>query len=252
MVFTQRHLVVGEYVEMLGIFLSVDGYCDVIKKGDIEIHDTNDGEYTALLRRNGRFAFAFGKSEAEVIKLCEDSVNIDLDALKKSKLKPFENCPSEENKYASLYAKCISVMRSQLYSPEGNIKRIWSTPDRLPHRNMWLWDSVFHAIGHRNIDTDIAQNLILAMFDVQRQDGFIPHMARPEYISDITQPPVLAWGSYLVYDKCVDKEFLKAVFEKNKEFLLWCRDNRRKGEKELDSCERVGLFASHSGGIVLK
>ena len=102
MVFTQRHLVVGEYVDMLGIFLSVDGYCDIIKKGDIEIHDTNDGEYTALLRRNGRFAFAFGKSEVEVVKLCEDSVNIDLDALKKSKLKPFENCPSEENKYASL------------------------------------------------------------------------------------------------------------------------------------------------------
>ncbi|MBQ3127639.1 MAG: hypothetical protein IJC13_01220 [Clostridia bacterium] len=233
--FAERHLVVGTYGEIADVLVRCDGECKIIRNGDTVIYDSNDGEYTALLRREGRFAFAYGKSEAEVVTLCEKGINLDLDELKTKKLKPYEKILSGDNIYAPLYAKCISVMRSQLCSPEGNIKRIWSTPDRLPHRNMWLWDSVFHAIGHRHLDTKIAQNLILALFDVQREDGFIPHMSKPDFISDITQPPVIGWGAWLVYKKSGDTEFLRIVFENNKKFLLWCRNNRRKTEKELYS-----------------
>ena len=235
MLFAQRHLVTGEYSERLGIFVSVDGECEIIRHGDIELHRTDDGDYTALIRRGGRFAFAYGKSEDEVISLCRTGIALDLSELKKAKLKPFEKSPGDDNRLSALYAKCISVMKSQLYSPEGNIKRIWSTPDRLPHRNMWLWDSVFHAIGHRHLDASLAENLILALFDVQRDDGFIPHMAKPDYISAITQPPVIAWGAWLVYEKSGNKDFLRTVFEKNRLFLLWCQNNRRKSEKELYS-----------------
>ena len=234
-VFAERHLVVGEYADRLGVFVSTDGECEITKNGDIEIHNTKDGEYTALLRQKSKFAFAYGKSFDEVIALCEKGITTDVQKLKAKKKKTFENKLPEDNKYCALYAKCISVMKSQLYSPEGNIKRIWSTPDRLPHRNMWLWDSVFHAIGHRHLDAEIAQNLILVLFDVQREDGFIPHMARPDYISDITQPPVIGWGAWLVYEQSGDKEFLKTVLKKNKAFLLWCQSNRRKSENELYS-----------------
>ena len=232
-IFAERHLIVGEYKDIPGVFVSLGGECEVIAKGDIEIHNTNDGEYTAILRREGRYAFSYGKSENEVISLCEKGFTLDLDKLKSQKKMPFEKTPDDNDKYSALYSKCISVMRSQLYSPEGKIERIWSTPDRLPHRNMWLWDSVFHAIGHRHLDAKIAESLILALFDVQREDGFIPHMARPNYISDITQPPLIAWGAWLVYEKSKDKEFLKAISDKNKAFLLWCQSNRRKSDKEL-------------------
>ncbi len=235
MLFAERHLVVGECSDMPGVFVSADGECEITKEGDIEIHDTKDGEYTALLRQKGRFAFSYSKSINEAVALCNKGISLDVEELKAIKKKPFENELPGNNKYSALYAKCKSVMKSQLYSPEGRIKRIWSTPERLPHRNMWLWDSVFHAIGHRNLNTDIAQNLILALFDVQREDGFIPHMARPDYVSDITQPPVIAWGTWLVYEKSGDKDFLKTVFENNKKFLLWCQKNRRKSEKELYS-----------------
>ncbi len=235
MIFAERHLVVGEYTEGVGVFVSLGGHSDTIVRDGVEIHDSHDGEYTAILRKDGRFAFSYGKSEKEVVELCKKGMDIDLEELKSEKKKPFEKALPDDSRYAALYAKCISVMKSQLYSPEGSIKRIWSTPDRLPHRNMWLWDSVFHAIGHRHLDTDIAQNLILALFDVQRDDGFIPHMAKPDYTSAITQPPVIAWGSWLVYEKSGDKEFLRTVLEKNREFLFWCRDNRKKGLKELYS-----------------
>ena len=235
MIFAERHIVTGEYIETAGVFVSLAGSCEKIIRGDIEIHNTADGEYTALLKRDGRFAFSYGKSEDEVITLCEKGINFDIDKLKLSKERYFEYTSSYKGNYSALYAKCVSVMKSQLYSPEGKIKRIWSTPDRLPHRNMWLWDSVFHAIGHRHLDTEIAQSLILALFDVQSDDGFIPHMARPDLTSGITQPPVIAWGSWLVYEKSKDKNFLKTVLENNKIFLIWCRNNRRKSDSELYS-----------------
>ncbi len=234
-IFAERHLIAGECEDFPGVFVSLGGECKIRKEGDTEIHDSDDGEYTALLKRDGKYAFAYGKSEAEVIGLCEKGITLDLGELKKNKLKLYKKALPSDDKYAHLYAKCISVMKSQLYSPEGRIKRIWSTPDRLPHRNMWLWDSVYHAIGHRHLNTDTAQNLILALFDVQREDGFIPHMARPDYISDITQPPVIGWGAWLVYEKSRDKEFLRTVLKNNKAFLLWCKGNRRKSEKELYS-----------------
>ena len=232
-IFAERHLIIGEFIQDSGVFVSLNGNCKINYKDDIEIHNTEDGEYTALLKKNGRFAFCYGKNEESVINLCNKGLSIDISELKKEKLSYYKN--NEKKEYSSLYSKCLSVMKSQLYSPEGNIKRIWSTPDRLPHRNMWLWDSVFHAIGHRHIDTSISQDLILALFDVQQENGFIPHMSRPDYISSITQPPVIAWGAWLVYEKSKDKEFLKTVSDKNKLFLLWCQNNRRHTEKELYS-----------------
>lgn len=234
MIFAERHLVTGEINGKAKAFVSLDGECEIIRKGDIEIHNTSDGEYTALLKRENRFVFAYGNSSDRVAELCEKGIALDIEELKIKKSKPYENT-IDNAEYAPLYAKCISVMKSQLYSPEGKIKRIWSTPDRLPHRNMWLWDSVFHAIGHRHLDTELAENLILALFDVQKDDGFIPHMAKTEEISSVTQPPVISWGAWLVYKKSGNKEFLKNVFKNNKDFLLWCQNNRRKTEKELYS-----------------
>ena len=233
-IFAERHLVAGETANENSVFVSVDGECETIRKDDVEIHNTSDNEYTALLKRGNRFAFAYADSIENAIALCEKGINLNIGQAEFKKLKPYRySC--QDSKYSALYAKCISVMKSQLYSPEGNIKRIWSTPDRLPHRNMWLWDSVFHAIGHRHLNTDVAESLILALFDVQQDDGFIPHMAKPYEISSVTQPPVIAWGAYAVYEKSGNKAFLETVFKNNKEFLLWCSKNRRKSNKELYS-----------------
>ena len=80
-------------------------------------------------------------------------------------------------------------MKTQLYAPEEAFAGIWSTPDRLPHQHMWLWDSIFHAVVFRHVDAGLAQELIRAVWTHQRADGFIPHMADVGQTSDITQPP---------------------------------------------------------------
>ena len=51
---------------------------------------------------------------------------------------------------AALLGKCLSVMKADTLRPEGPALAgggAWSTPDRIPHRFMWLWDSVFHALA---------------------------------------------------------------------------------------------------------
>lgn len=231
--YAESHLIVGNTLSPVSITVLVEGEWQSETIGECKIQNTADGEFTALLKRGDKFAFAYGHSAKEAAELAEKGISLDIFALIEKRLSLYRKFSLGDNKYAMLYGKCISVMKSQLYSPEEKYSRIWSTPDRLPHKHLWLWDSVFHAIGHRNIDTSLAEDLILGIFDGQDSDGFIPHMASVGYTSEITQPPVIAWGSLIVFEKSGNKEFLKSVFEHNKSFLDWCSKNRRQSDRQL-------------------
>ena len=122
--------------------------------------------------------------------------------------------------------KALSVMKSQVCTPEGPIAHRWTTPDRWPHRRMWLWDSVFHAIGWRHLDPALARDMISAVFDRQQADGFIPHMMDPQKISPMTQPPVLALGVSLVLEKQAAPEWLAELYPKLCAYLRWDMANR--------------------------
>ncbi|MBQ7793725.1 MAG: hypothetical protein IJ366_04310 [Clostridia bacterium] len=233
-VFAERHLVIGNTAgEMLPMVMT-EGDCSVEKCTNVTVQDTADGEYTALGICGEKFAFSYADTKEKAVELAEKGLAMNIAEEKAKKLSFFEKYSwSEDDSYAMLHAKCISTMKTQLLSPEGRMKRIWSTPDRLPHRDLYLWDSVFHAMGMRNLDTKTAESLILALFDVQQESGFIPHRSKPEWSTDITQPPVIAWGTYNVYKKSGNKDFLKAAYGNIKRFLLWCRENRRDTDEEL-------------------
>lgn len=232
-IYADTHLIVGNTAKPYSPFVLTEGEVVTENHGDIQIQNTLDGDYTAILHKNGKFAFAFGHSKEEVIALVDKGIELDVETEKAKKLEIYEKFTVKEEKYQRLYAKCLSVMKSQLYSPEGRYTKIWSTPDRLPHVNLWLWDSVFHSVGYRNINPTLAEDLILDIFEGQTENGFIPHSANLQTISRITQPMVIGWGSYLVYQKSGNKEFLKTVFEHNKKFLEWCHENRRQSETYL-------------------
>ncbi len=122
--------------------------------------------------------------------------------------------------------RAISQLKTQLCSPRGKISIRWTTPDRWPHRNMWLWDSVFHAMALRHLDLDFAKDAIRAVFLGQEENGFIPHFATPDGKSSVTQPPVLGYGIAKLLEKGDDIAFLAEVYPKNKKFLDWCAANR--------------------------
>lgn len=129
-----------------------------------------------------------------------------------------ENCP-EPRRRALLRA--LSQMKGQLCSPEGLIARPWTTPDRWPHRDIWLWDSVFHAAGWRHVDAELAGQMIEAVLDLQAPDGFVPHRASPLKCSSITQPPVLALGVELVFEKTKRLDWLEKLYPKLAAYVDW-------------------------------
>lgn len=229
--YAREHLIVGTCTETVRPQVFVDGPCFTYNRAGVEIHDTDDGCYSALGIGDDNFAFAYGHSEQEVLELVGDGLDMSLAALAVARKTLYDGLPEDE--HALLRAKCLSVMKTQLYSPEENFTHIWSTPDRYPHHHLWLWDSVFHAIGFRNVNAALAEDLVLAVFDHQRPDGFIPHMADIGLVSEITQPPVIAWGALKVYEKSGNKEFLKTVYDRNFLFLSWFRASRRVDGREL-------------------
>ena len=232
-IYHNTHLILGQVCETAMPVVFVEGRYDRTFDGDVEVQDTKDGEYTALLCEGNKFAFAYGKSKEEVVKKVKEGIKADIEKAEKIKRAYFEEHSIDGN-YDLLYSKCISVMKTQLYSPEYQYDRIFSTPDRLPHRFVWIWDSAFHAIGFRNVKPEIAEDMIMAVFCNQRENGFIPccsafGLDHPR-TSKETQSPILAWGSWLVYEKTGNREFLKNIFEKNGKFLEWCYENRMERE----------------------
>ncbi len=147
-------------------------------------------------------------------------------------------------------AKAYSMVKNQIYSPEGLIKHRWSTPDRWPHHWMWLWDSTFHALGMRHVDPQLAKDCISAVFDCQQADGFIPHCMRPDGSSDITQPPILGLGISAVMEVESDMNWLAALYPKLSAYLKWVmknRDNDGAGLVEWDIEEHVNCRSGESG-----
>ncbi len=119
------------------------------------------------------------------------------------------------------FARAAAQMKGQVCSPQGMLRHAWTTPDRWPHRSMWLWDSAFHAIGWRHLDPALARDFIDAVLDAQDEHGFVPHMAAPDGRSEITQPPVLALAAGLVLEKAADPGWLAHVYPKLAAYLDW-------------------------------
>ena len=133
-----------------------------------------------------------------------------------------------------LLRKALAVMKVNVEAPCGRIRRRWTTPDRWPHRHMWLWDSAFHAFGLAEVDPALGQDAVLAMLEQVRPDGMLPHMvpatAPP---SGITQPPVLAWACRRLYEVTQDRAFAAECLSPLVRYLEWMRENRDRNRNGL-------------------
>lgn len=179
---------------------------------------TENGVTTSVL--------CFGENAEELI---NTGFSAEIEEIKAKRLKFFAELPHPDFKDAAeemLYYKCFSIMRSMVYTPEQQISYLWTTPDRFPHKAMWLWDTAYHTVGMKHISTDLAKQSIKAMLQFEHKNGFLPHMVMPTWQSSVTQPPTLSWAALEVYKSCGDKKFLEEVFEPLCKYLQWDIDNR--------------------------
>ena len=228
--FLDRNTIVGK--SPVKPFVLTEGDHRSAFEGNTEVIRTNFAYfYLTTEQKDGAYTFTFSYRTRNTRLLSQ----AELDELKKNRLAYFENMPvCKEEKYERLYYKCLSINKENVYSPEGEIPCRWTTPDRVPHRFMWIWDSAFHSMSFAEYDLSMAKDAICAVLSLQEDDGFISHMLGVYGgFSNITQPQVLSWAVWNVYQKSGDKAFLAECAPALKKFLIWTMKNRDKNGNGL-------------------
>ena len=186
---------------------------------------------------NGLYKFAIAYSQywytlgrARV----REAIGDDVAALKEARYAYYRDMPECKNKkYEMLYYKALSVNKVNVHSPEGKVPCRWTTPDRVPHRRFWLWDSVFHALAIVTYNHGLAEDCIRSVLSQQREDGFVPADMTPYARVDVTQPQVLSFGTWEVYKKTGNRAFLEECAPKLDAYLTWDKTNRDENKNGL-------------------
>lgn len=190
--------------------------------------DSAGGDVLALRREPGRFALACGRTADEADSRARY-------ALARHSAPPVEARlafiaaaprPAEPDR-ARLLLKCASVMKVNTLSAQGVFRQHWSTPDRVPHRDLWLWDSVFHSLGMNLLSPRLAWDFLASVLDTQCPDGRIPLKTVPNGGQSVfTQPPLLAWGVWRNYLALGDRTTLARALPALEAYLNWNCANR--------------------------
>lgn len=101
----------------------------------------------------------------------------------------------------------------------------YTIPSPTIYPYQWLWDSCFHSIVLAKLEPDAAIAELRSLLSRQDKDGMIPHMIfwRPRLthpyhmwwekgVSSITQPPMLAYAAWQIYEQTGRTDFLKEMF----------------------------------------
>ena len=186
---------------------------------------TNVG-FVCLARGDGRFALALDPENADKARArAREALGADLEALLRRRREFIESlhadglpAPADER----TYRKAASVLKVNAMAPEGSIERRWTTPDRWPHRHMWLWDSCFHALGWLHLDAGMAQDAVAAMVEAAYPDGMIPLCSAPTPTPyRVSQPPLLAWTAWEVGQATGDADFPARLYEGLAGYVEW-------------------------------
>jgi len=206
----------------------------------------------ALLVGNGRFALAFARNAGAASVRARRALTIDIEDAVRRRCAIYATLPIlSDRRHDRLLRKCLSVMRANTLAPEAGLRRHWSTPDRVPHKDMWLWDSVFHSLAMNRIRPRLAWEFLASVLDVQKPDGMIPHQTSVRgWQSTITQPPLLAWGVWENYAALHDKATLRYALPRLERYLEWDlaqRDHNRNGLLEWFIEENERCRSGESG-----
>lgn len=137
------------------------------------------------------------------------------------------------------------VFRLMLKNRRISGEHQYTVPSPYTYPFQWLWDSCFNAIILSHLNIEDAKKELLSLVFHQFENGMIPHIIywdreQPtdfpviewgrEHTSTITQPPMLAYVAFNIYQKDQDKSFIKQIYTSLKNyynFLLIDRDPRK-------------------------
>ena len=91
-------------------------------------------------------------------------------------------------------------------------------------KEVYLWDTAFIAQVWKWRDASIAQEIFMPLFSMQKPNGMIPHASDQKYDS---QPPLLSWSIWRIYEMTNDREYLEKVYPNLKNFNQWWYSKRK-------------------------
>ena len=191
--FTQWHTIVGVAPPTATVALTFEHDRPAVSANDGTVAaDANWGDALVLRRDGLRFALSYGRTIEEANTRAERGLRADVRRTAHDRLRLLRDAPrSIDPRHARLLNKCFSVMKLNTLAPEGRITRAWSTPDRVPHRDVWLWDSAFHSFAMNYLEPDLAWDFIAAVLDsqrVRRHDPDEPRRALARRAAHATAP----------------------------------------------------------------
>lgn len=227
--FVNQNTILLKSKKPVDAYLSFDYNVEIEERENVTIYRSEEDIFALAKKYIGEevlIAVSYSEKSAENIL---ESFNVDCNALIESRIKFYEDLPRPQFKdieEEKLYYKAVSILRSTIYTPQGKLNYCSVTPDRFPHRAIWLWDTAYLITGLKHISYDVAKQAVLAILQCSREDGFLPHMTTPDWQSNITQPPILAWAALHLYKFGKDKDFLVEVYERLAKYVEWDIKNR--------------------------
>ncbi len=174
---------------------------------------------------------------------------------------PTPHLSASEKDFYELYFMSATALENALYAPRGKMKYWACVPTKVHYNWFWLWDSGFQAIGYSEFAPERARDVILTIFQSQRSDGFVAHMAdeRAKPLTPHSQPPVFGYAGMKMISRYplepASREFEKELYEKSKLFIRWwkrARDQNRNGLFEYLSQDEGGWDNSPRANYVPK
>ena len=135
------------------------------------------------------------------------------------------------------------VMRVNLIRLRSMPEKLGMIPSKFGYVGVWHWDSYFHAIALRHIDTALAKDQFRILLKHQLENGMIPDVIHDEGVlafgsdmvasdiskslsyvgkdsaeakvmmqAPITKPPLTAWAAWKVFESDSDKSFLDEIY----------------------------------------
>jgi len=137
------------------------------------------------------------------------------------RLDPGKDASAWNSGFTAVY----QTLLKNLHLPSGFFKTRYAYPSPI-FRGVYLWDSAFIAQVWKPWDVKTAEDVLKAVLDNAAPDGRLKHFVSPYDKSGYTQPPVIAWSVWELYQWSKDKEFLAYAYPILKNYQLWLSANR--------------------------
>lgn len=140
---------------------------------------------------------------------------------------PFE---SEQRLWREGFAEVNEVLCKNLHGPKFFFRGYRAHPAP-SYKAAYLWDTAFISQIWMYWDPNIAQELIKYLMRFQEKNGLVHHEVFELLIAPLpmnhTQPPLLAWATWRIFERSQDQNFLRGAYGPLKKYHQWLLKNRR-------------------------